>query len=233
MKESLVTLKTRNNKQLLKFKERIAQIKSKEIITSCLDKISGEYRSYDPGWYLYHELNKKRDKLDIFSDDYIELIYVTLSSWNMNTRAAELAEFNAFKRLLRKNKKLILSLGKYRIEKLTEAETEKVLGVLEQLFYNLKDLCYQRAKVVTFSKCLHFLLPNLIVPVDRAYTLAFFGKYDIPTESPKQFELYKNLFLAFVELSHKYDLSKYLKNRWNENIPKVLDNIVIGYEMRH
>ena len=219
------------SKQLLKFKEKTKVIKNEGIITSCLDKTSREYRPYDPGWYLYRELNQKREKLDIFNDEFIELIYVTLSSWNMNTRAAKLAEFNAFKELLRGNKELILSLGKFRIEGLTESETEKVLGVMEQLFYNLKDLCHQESKVVTFSKCLHFLLPNLIVPVDRKYTLAFFGyKYNIPKELPKQFELYQNLFLAFTELSHNFDLKKYSKSRWNENIPKVLDNIIIGYQ---
>ena len=69
------------------------------------------------------------------------------------------------------------------------------------------------------------------MPVDRKYTLAFFGyKYNIPKELPKQFELYQNLFLAFTELSHNFDLKKYSKSRWNENIPKVLDNIVIGYQ---
>jgi len=45
-----------------------------------------------------------------------------------------------------------------------------------------------------------------------------------------QNRLYKNLFLCFLELSQKFDLGKYAKNRWNENIPKVIDNIIIGYE---
>jgi len=37
------------------------------------------------------------------------------------------------------------------------------------------------------------------------------------------------MFLAFINLSNKTDFSKYLNQRWNENVPKVMDNLIIGY----
>tara|TARA_Y100000310_G_C20699915_1_gene828763 strand:- start:6174 stop:6857 length:684 start_codon:yes stop_codon:yes gene_type:complete len=219
-----------SKKQLTKFIEKI-NILSDRNIFSTLNKTVKDYRPYNPGWYLYRMLNRLRKKgISIFSDEYLELVYVTLSAWNMNSRAARLNEFEKFKDIIRDNKKLINSLDNYQIDKLTEPDLEIVIKTLKKLFFNMKKICLQSSKVVTFSKCLHFLLPNLVVPVDGRYTLSFFKKSPIiPKELEKQFELYKNMFLAFVNLSNKIDFSKYLNQRWNENVPKVMDNLIIGY----
>ena len=217
--------------QLLKFKEKIKVIDNEKKVELCLNKTSQAYRPYDPGWYLYKKLIQKKSEMNIFNDEYLELVYVTLSSWNMNTRAAKLAEFDNFKNILRENKNLIISLEKYKIECLTKEEIEIILGDLKKLFYNLDGLCIQNSKIVTWSKCLHFLLPNLIVPIDRKYTLSFFNyKSNVPKDLGEQFYLYKNMYLIFIQLSKKFDLSKYYNGRWNENIPKVIDNIIIGHE---
>lgn len=218
------------DKQLNRFIEKI-DILSDKNISATLNKTVKDYRPYDPGWYLYRKLNRlQREGIDIFSDEYIELIYVTLSAWNMNSRAAKLNEFNKFKEIIRNNKELIKSLSKYKIEKIDEKDLISIIEILDKLFFKMKNICIQNSKIVTFSKCLHFLLPNLVVPVDRKYTISFFKKSTIiPTELDKQFKLYKNMFLAFVYLSKKISFSQYLNERWNENIPKVVDNLIIGY----
>lgn len=197
-----------------------------DTIKKCLDKTSKDYRPYDPGWYLYKKLNELRKKQDIFSDDYLELVYVTLSSWNMNSRAAKLADFSDFKDIIRGKGPLIHSLEN---DKLSKLNVETICK-LESLFQSFEGICHQKSKIVTFSKTLHFLLPELAVPIDRKYTLNFFNNNSIiPNDLDKQFVLYKNILLSFSRLAQKYDFSKYVDNGWNQNIPKILDNLIIGY----
>ncbi|PIN77709.1 hypothetical protein COV16_06535 [Candidatus Woesearchaeota archaeon CG10_big_fil_rev_8_21_14_0_10_34_8] len=215
------------DKQLNKFLNALDRINNEKMIIKCLNKTKNEYKLYDPGNYLYRKLNQNYNKNDLFSDEYLKLVYVTLCAWNMNTRGARLTDFETFVSLLRQNEKLICQLSDYKIKEFKEKE----LKLIEELFFNLKYLCKQKSKIVTFSKTMHFLLPHLIVPIDRKYTLSFLkNNVNIPNDIKRQFELYKNIFLAFSLFSKTTDLTEYIDNNWNQNIPKILDNIVIGYE---
>jgi hypothetical protein len=78
---------------------------------------------------------------------------------------------------------------------------------------------------------MHFLLPNLCIPIDRKYTLNFFYN-NTYLNSKKEFEIYTQINKLFLKIYNTHDLSVYLENGmiiWNTTIPKILDNIVIGY----
>ena len=223
----------------LKFQKLISD---KSILEKAIEKTKKDYRPFDPGQYLYNLLLEKRKKVDIFSDEYLELVYTTLIAWNMNGRGAKLNDFDLFKDTIRKNKTKINSLMDYKIEKLNEKEKADVLKIAEELFNNL-DLTGKswtgnkiKSKLVTFSKTLHFLIPDLFVPIDRRYTLDFF--YDnkmVPTSSnikknnEMQIEVFNELFEKFFEVAKIYNLSNYIDNKWNLNIPKIIDNSIISY----
>ncbi len=216
-------------------------ISNKNIFEESLIKTKEFYRSFDPGNYLYNLLLTKRSKIDIFSDEYLELVYTTLIAWNMNGRGAKLNDIDLFKKSIRENKIQIVKLKEYRLEKIGE-DMEKVFDIVEFLFENL-DLVGKswtgnkiKSKLVTFSKTLHFLLPELIVPIDRRYTLDFFySDKTVPTDNDskknnhKQMKIFKELYLKFCEIAKTYELEKYKDNRWNLNVPKIIDNAIIGY----
>lgn len=218
-------------------------ISNEEIFDKVLEKTKKDYRPFDPGQYLYNLLLEKRKKIDIFSDEYLELVYTTLIAWNMNGRGAKLNDFELFKESIRKNKSKINSLEIYKIESVNEEDKKKIFGFVEELFKNL-DLVGKswtgnkiKSKIVAFSKTLHFLIPDLIVPIDRRYTLDFFySNKDVPTDSDnvknnnKQLKVFKELYEKFCEMAKIYNLKKYLDNKWNRNIPKIIDNAIIGYE---
>ena len=43
-------------------------------------------------------------------------------------------------------------------------------------------------------------------------------------------DTFKSLFMEFYEYSHNnYSLNNYLGDGWNGSIPKIMDNIIIGY----
>jgi len=223
----------------LKFQKLIS---NKSVLEDTLKKTKEYYRPFDPGQYLYNLLLEKRKKMDIFSDEYLELVYTTLIAWNMNGRGAKLNDFSLFKETIRKNKDKLNSLKNYKIEQLNEKEKIEVLKTSEELFNNL-DLVGKswtgnkiKSKLVTFSKTLHFLIPNLFVPIDRKYTLDFFyNDTMVPTHSnnqknnEKQLEVFREIYEMFCEIAKIYNLKQYLDNKWNTNIPKIIDNAIIGY----
>lgn len=223
----------------LKFQKLIS---NKRILERTLNKTKEDYRPLDPGYYLYNLLLDKHQKMDIFSDEYLKLIYTTLISWNMNGRGAKLNDFTLFKNSIKEQKSKINSLRGYKIETLNEDNKKRVLEIINLLFKDL-DLVGKswtgnkiKSKLVTFSKTLHFLLPNLIVPIDRKYTMNFFyGSTDIPTDiniqrnNKKQIEVFNELYGKFYEITKIYNLKKYFDNQWNRTIPKIIDNAIIGY----
>jgi len=203
-------------------------------INKSIKKVDKVYRPYDPGWYLYKKVLETENIKDKFTDEFLELIYVTLSAWNMNSRGARLADIDVFKRSLKKHKKPIIALSKYRIEKISNIDD--ILVKIEQLFKNL-EIVYQddeidKPRLVTFSKTLHFLIPDLFVPIDRKYTLMFFyGNVSINKNIDKQWEKFEEIFREFHKFSLKVSkMNIKFSTRWVTNIPKIIDNVIIGYQ---
>jgi len=202
-------------------------LKDPSLLSKCISKTTSSYRPQAPSWYLYRKtIEYKGDK---FSNDFIELVYVTLSAWNMNTRRAKLATFEKFIKTIKNNKRIFKKLAKNKLQSLSK--NKEIADNLEKLFLNL-NLVRTKAALVTFSKTLHFFLPDLVVPIDRTFTLKYF-KGGISSERSKQFELFMDIQKKYSEFSNKVKLEKFLDNKWNLNIPKVCDNVIIGYGLKH
>ena len=212
-------------------------LKNKKLIVKSLNMTRMNYRPYDPSWYLYNKVCKEKNINNKFSNTFIELIYVTLSSWNMNSRGAKLSDFNIFKKSIIQNKSNIIRLSKYKINRLSRKDYGYVLGILKELFYKMKLVGKnnnkrnsEKPRLVTFSKTMHFLLTDLVVPIDRKYTLNFFyNNMSINKKLDLQFKKFSEIFANCREFAINTKLKRHLDNDWNLNIPKVIDNIIIGY----
>ena len=193
-------------------------------LSACLNHTKESYRPYDPGSYLYKKIWDYRFE-DKFKKEFIELVYVTLSAWNMNSRQARLSSFPDFMKSILKHED--------DFRKLKNLDITKLYGhkdVFEKLFKGL-ELVKTKSPLVTFSKTLHFFLPNLIAPIDRKYTIRFFygNNNDKVFKTPeRQFEVFWKIETIFSEFAQRKNLNKYLDNHWNRSIPKILDNAVIG-----
>lgn len=196
---------------------------------------------------LYDEvlLSSRKDK-GMVSDDFLELIYETLKAFNMDTKGAKLSELSVFKRSIKKHAQTIQSLVGFKLEKVKK--DDRTLAVAIPALFNLFDdhqLVQTESPLVTFSKTMHFLLPDLFMPIDRKFTLQFFysrppykkvnyGLYHLTNTLEKQKECFLQVFEQFRQFAHTH--SGILKeqvdknSRWNRNIPKVIDNIIIAYE---
>ena len=112
----------------------------------------------------------------------------------------------------------------------SDFSVENYRETLKVLFAKL-ELTKETSPLVTFSKTLHFLLPDLIVPIDRKYTLSFFKKNHRGTfrDEESQFSVFMDIQCAYSTFARKHNLKGYIDDRWNQNIPKIMDNLVIGY----
>ena len=68
-----------------------------------LNRTKEYYRPHDPGSYLYNKIFEFKFSQK-FSEDFIELLYVTLSAWNMNSRGAKLSDFSVFSESIKEHK---------------------------------------------------------------------------------------------------------------------------------
>lgn len=198
-----------------------------DLISDLLKYTTENYRPYDPGQYLYnlitsYEFDEK------FSDKFIELVYTTLISWNMNQRGAKLSNYDVFKNSILQNQKTIRLLRDYRIESFHQYEF--IIERLKTLFKNLQLVDHDKPKLVTFSKTMHFFLPHLLMPIDRSYTLQFFYRNtNFEKVHEVQIKIYLEIFDQVYQFATRHDFSSYVDNKWNRNIPKIIDNIIIAY----
>lgn len=199
------------------------------ILENSLNETALNYRPFDPGLYLYKMILKKPIEQQ-FTDDFIELVYTTLVAWNMDSRGAKLSDFKVFRDSLLKNKDLIIRLSNKKIENLTDSEFNENISIIGRLFENLKLVAVDKPLLVTFSKTIHFYMPNLFMPIDRKYTLTFFfNHYSVDKSVDKQFAKYSYIQKQLFDFIKAIDLIKHIDNNWNMNLPKIVDNAIIGY----
>lgn len=210
---------------------------SREDFFKYVDICNKNFRTLTPSIYLYQkifegqkEVNYQVEKL-ISDRKFLELVYVTLVSWNMNMRGAKMVDVNTFVESIQGFSKNISQLKDKEIHLLSEDEFEKLLKLTKPLFVGLKVM-KSKSKIVGVSKTLHFLLPKLFPPMDRRYTMNFFyGHLNYFNDQNKEFNSFSILLREFYKITQKLKLSsKDVDNvLWNTTVPKLIDNAIIGY----
>ena len=128
-------------------------------------------QEYDDSSELYNcILRFSRNNID--SDDFLELVYDMLIACKMHSRGARLCALTDIKKTIAKQADIIQSLAKYNLEK-AKATNNSFNETVDSLFDNLR-LTQMNTLLVTFLKTMHFLLPDIFMPIDRRYTLRFF-----------------------------------------------------------
>ena len=196
-----------------------------KIINDCLEISDKHYRINNDGRIFYNSIiSYPKNK---FSSNYIKCVYRMLEKWNMNQRRAKLVNFEIFMKSLIDNAEKIKSLSGNSI---LNFDDKHIIGTLSNLFKELV-LVETKSILVTFSKTLHFFLPDLIVPIDRKYTIDFFKIYGNKLiNEDVQLSLFISLHEAFSKFAKQYNLISYVEKSsdWNLSIPKIIDNLIIG-----
>jgi len=167
---------------------------------------------------------------------FLKLAYQTLIEWGMDSRAAKLVDFQTFKDSVSNYTRELEELSSYRICDLNQERVNDLLSKIMVLFTGIRVMS-SKCHIVGGSKTLHFLLPDLVMPIDRTYTLTFYyGKKDVcfPTIK-KEINIFNRIFTDAYRLVQQLSLSQADVDgySWNQSIPKLVDNAIIGYIKSH
>ncbi len=207
---------------------------SRKIFFAFVDECNRSFRSRDD-LLLYREIIDIHNNIKIeFSKKlcdelFVSKIHDTLIAWNMNQRGARLADKQTIKESISHIIGKLNDLNNYRLEPDFEV-SGSLENLLKTVFLNLKIMESKR-RIVGVSKAMHFILPNLIMPIDSKYTMdCFFGynKYDNIPE--REFKTFLNIFIRTVKIVKRLNLTNddVDGKKWNTSVPKLIDNAIIG-----
>lgn len=156
---------------------------------------------------------------------FLAALYKTLQAWGIGARASKLRSFDDFVSALRAKNSEMIALE----DKVIDDLQMNVNATGQQLWrlINTLDIAANDARIVAGSKALHHLLPDLMVPMDRAYTQKFFG-WQNPTFQYGQEACFAQAFASFVQIARRTDPEQYVGSGWHSSRTKVIDNALIG-----
>lgn len=206
----------------------------KELFLEMVKKCNETYRSgHDLSSYLKiigaHRRTKNINEL-IEDDEFIRTIYETLKLWNMNQQRAVLETYETIKKSILDCQEYLVELYGTQLNKITSRELANLKDTLFLLFRDLKIMKSMR-RIVGVSKTMHFLLPDLIMPVDGKYKMrALFGYNKLSKTATAEFDDMFYILNRFHDIAGKYALSSSdcSLNGWNTSVPKLIDNAIIG-----
>lgn len=221
---------------------REIKIKLEDTIEKDLENLlkqKNHFGKIAPAFYFYDKI-LQYDFSEKFSDEFIKYSYLCLQAWGMDSQGAELVDFDIFEKSILDNKPSFESLEKSELKKLDNETSDKLYALFKSLQISTTD-----AKLVSFSKLVHFFLPNLVAPIDRKFTLNFFfpnnskqsyfpnGKNQ-EQKIENQFDVFKRIHEIYRDFAKSHSLEQYISGEgWNRNVPKILDNAVIAFMVQN
>jgi hypothetical protein len=165
----------------------------------------------------------------IADEELLELIYAMLTSWGMHRlgpSGAKLFDFESFCRGIRQQSALLEEL-----DSLVITDLEGVDAIADKIWRIVSSarLSASRTQIVAGSKALHHLLPDLVPPIDRTYTIRFFHEKTLMPRGDE--DAFREVYPALVEIASRADDHLKVNNRspMNTSRTKIIDNAIIGY----
>ena len=91
----------------------------------------------------------------------------------------------------------------------------------------------KNSRIVSGTKAIHHLIPDLLPPMDNKFTGRFFLNDSSSSISQIGGQEFKNLYQAFICLSQTFrrddQLMQKVHKGFNTSLPKTMDNAIIGY----
>lgn len=159
-----------------------------------------------------------------------ELLHATLQRWGVGRRASRLVPLEQFRQRLIDLAPVIAALDGRCIED-DDLDVAGVSRAIDGLITEL-GVVTNRSKIVPGTKTLHHLLPELVPPMDRRYTGAFFGWSTLDPQN-RQTEIFDEAFGAFAEIARAVKPSRLVDGGWRTSTTKLLDNAIVAYCLVH
>jgi hypothetical protein len=164
-----------------------------------------------PSLYFHGKALNTREADD--NERHLEYIYATLVSWGMHRMGpggSKMVGFETFKYSVDGLRSEINAAKNINFQDVTNADWD----ILEKIFENLKIMA-TGTSIVGNSKVMAHIMPNIIAPVDRAYTLRYLKEHvknGLEYEWPRMRRIIDNYFIPLANDRKFISRSK----RWME-----------------
>jgi len=167
-------------------------------------------------------------------ESFFDYLYATLTAWGLHRMgpvAAKLVNLEEMKKSFRSQEQGLHDLEFLRITDISERSVTSIVSKLWVILHGLK-VSISRTKIVANSKALHHVLPDLMPPVDRQYTLRFFYNHTTLNEADEA--VFREIYPCFrrIALACKANILDHLGSGMNTSQTKVIDNAIIGFVLK-
>jgi len=170
-----------------------------------------------PSLYFHQRALSTRN--DPTSLQHFEYVYATLASWDR------------FRGSVEKLKDRIVNAQHFTPMPMNE----EGWAVLKDIFTGLKIMA-SRTLLVGNSKVMHHMMPNIVPPIDREYTLRYLcGNTMFQNDPEKEWQTMRSLISGFfipvaIDNTFAAKATQWIadKRPWDTSLMKVIDNILIG-----
>lgn len=196
-----------------------------DIMNHDIRRIGQEYRR-GPSLHFYQRIRQLRAahpriKAFLGEDQCCELLYATLVAWDMNGRQARMKDFADFCTNLR-HARPVLEAVEVTVPSFSFADGAQTLNALG-VAYQALSLMLSGGRLVSNAKCLHFMFPEVCLPMDRRNTLT--KLYGNTNESLGKFR--EVLQFAYAAAGRARTWRRNLDNEWNTGVMKMVDNAIL------
>lgn len=167
----------------------------------------------------------------VVDESFLESLYATLTAWGMHRMGpggAKLVEFERFVQGFASQRAQIREIEHLKLEAVSTADLRHVCQEVWRIISTLA-VSASETKIVAGSKALHHVLPELVPPIDREYTLSFF--YGHKTLNRGDQRTFAEIFPQFhrILLSCQEEVKARIGSGMNTSSTKVIDNSLVGY----
>ena len=216
------------------------QYQYQDNVTDILAKADDYHTAYyeaetfeGPSLYFHRRSLETRDSI---TDTHLEYIYATLTSWGMHRMGkggAKMRSFEKFQQSIVPLRGKIVEAKKFDFAEMSERKW----NLLKELFQGI-SIMVTGTMLVGNSKVMHHMMPNIVPPIDREYTLQYLhGNKNIKNDPNHEWEMMKAIISHFFipvasDQEFRQKAQEWIHNQdryqWDTSIFKVIDNLVIG-----
>jgi hypothetical protein len=168
------------------------------------------------------------------SPQHLEYVYATLSSWGMHRMGpggSKMRAFDEFRASVEPLEKQIVEAQGF----VPSAMNEDAWSTLKEIFFALRIMA-SGTSLVGNSKVMHHMMPNIVPPIDREYTLRYlYGNTMIANDLDKEWQTMREVIRGFfipvsVDPTFAAKAQGWLaaQNPWDTSVMKLIDNLLIG-----
>jgi hypothetical protein len=228
-------------KTVQRMEERVGKLIAE--FSECLNVFDGAQLFTGPSLYFHFKTLRIRGKYTttvdtLNDDDFYDSLYATLTAWGMHRMGAvntKLVEMDKIKESFHRQAEQIRQVEAYTLSKLEKSQVGQATDQLWQIIAGLK-IGVGETKIVANSKALHHLLPSLMPPIDREYTIRFFYHHKTLKKEDNE-RAFREIYPYFHQIATacKGQIQKRVTARqgMDTSETKVIDNAIVGYVRKY